>query len=77
MFWPKIGGTCILRIESFSLHVNLLSEVALNATCITGQPADQCSDPKAECSSSLRCFCQNGYFENSGHVCTISKCFAA
>lgn len=54
---------------------DLFSEVNLNATCSAGQPLDQCSDSKSECTSSMRCYCQNGYFENSGNVCSKSKSY--
>lgn len=65
---------CIfIKFRSVFDTYDFFSEVALNATCSAGQPSDQCVDLKSECTSSLRCYCQNGYFENSGHVCTISK----
>lgn len=61
------------HLDMFLILVTFIQDVALNSTCIAGQPSDQCSDPKAECTSSLTCYCKNGYFENSGNVCTKSK----
>lgn len=47
----------------------------LNDYCSNGQPSDQCLDVQAECddTGTLRCLCKDGYYENSGSVCTQSK----
>ena len=45
-------------------------KVALDATCVSGEPAAQCTDSLAECKDDggLKCLCKDGNY-NSGSVC--------
>jgi hypothetical protein len=56
------------------MYTIYITEVALDATCVSGEPAAQCTDSLAECKEDggLKCLCKDGNY-NSGSVCKASK----
>jgi hypothetical protein len=42
------------------MYIIYLTEIALEATCLTGEPAEQCIDGLAECrdEGGLKCLCK-------------------
>ena len=56
------------------MYTIYITEVALDATCVTGEPATQCADSLATCrdESGLKCLCTSANY-NSGSGCKASK----
>ena len=56
------------------MYIIYLTEIALEATCLTGEPAEQCIDGLAECSdeSGFKCLCTSANYK-SGSICKVSK----
>lgn len=61
-------------IEISSEYELFILEVALDATCAAGEPADQCTDSNAECTSTT-CSCKATHFKDNGDVCQTRKFF--
>ena len=55
------------------MYTIYITEVALDATCVSTEPAEQCVD-LAECKDDggLKCLCKDGNYK-SGSVCKASK----
>jgi hypothetical protein len=56
------------------MYTIYITEVALDATCVTGEPATQCADSLATCrdESGVKCLCTSANY-NSGSGCKVSK----
>ena len=56
------------------MYIIYLTEIALEATCLTGEPAEQCIDGLAECrdEGGLKCLCKAANY-NVGWACKVRK----
>jgi hypothetical protein len=56
------------------MYTIYITEVVLEATCVSTEPATQCADSKAECrdESGFKCLCTAANYK-SGSVCKGSK----
>jgi hypothetical protein len=56
------------------MYTIYITEVALDAACVSGEPVAQCTDSLAECKDDggLKCLCKDGNYK-SGSVCKVSK----
>ena len=53
------------------MYTIYLTEIALEATCVDGEPAGQCADGLAECrdENGFKCLCKAGNYK-SGSACS-------
>jgi hypothetical protein len=56
------------------MYIIYLTEVALDAVCVDGDPAEQCADGLAECrdENGFKCLCKAANYK-SGSACKVSK----
>ena len=56
------------------MYIIYLTELALDATCLDGEPTAQCVDNKATCRdvNGFKCLCTSGNYK-SGTLCKIRK----